>query len=189
MNRRPLSRILATTLALVAATLLTGCSVAVDFLAEPSDAPQITLEGSAEETYDLSHDAPLAQGSAGAEAVLELVNRVRVQEGLDPLELNAQLNEAAQAQADHQASIETMTHDGLGGLGERVSATDYQWRMVAENVATGQLSYSQVMTGWVDSPDHYANIVNPDLTEMGFAMTIGADGRTYFAQVFGTPLF
>lgn len=189
MTRRQLPRILVATLALAAVVVsLTAC-VRIDFAIEQTDAPRVTLEGSAETTYDLSHDAPLEEGTAGAEVILELVNRVRTQEGLGSLELNEHLNEAAQTQADHQASIQTMTHEGLGGLEERVSDTGYQWRMVAENVATGQLSHTQVMTGWVNSPGHYANIIHPDLTEMGFAMTIGSDGRTYFAQVFATPLF
>ncbi|WP_051266614.1 CAP domain-containing protein [Gulosibacter molinativorax] len=169
--------------------LLTGCiRIEFEVPAPTTEAPPITLEGSAEDTYDLSSDAALEEGTAGANTVLELVNRVRIQEGLEPLTINLQLNKAAQAQADHQASILEMTHDGLGGLGERVSATGYQWRMVAENVAFGQFSYTQVMTGWVDSPGHYANIVNPKLEEMGFAMTYGSDGRTYFAQVFGSRL-
>ena len=128
-------------------------------------------------------DGALPPQSQGAEEALVLTNAERAEYGLAPLTVSEDLNRAAQGQADHQASILEMTHDGNGGLGERLGAVGY--RAGAENVAVGQQTVAQVVQGWIDSPGHHTNIVDADMTEMGFAVAFGTDGRAYFAQVFG----
>lgn len=130
-------------------------------------------------------DGNLPLGSQGAERVLELTNAERARTGLAPLTVDSELNAAAQLQADHQAEILEMTHDGLGGLGARFDTAGYDYRLALENVAVGQRTLEQVTQGWIDSPEHYENIVNREVTEMGFAATVGADGRAYYAQTFG----
>lgn len=133
-------------------------------------------------------DGSMPAGSDGAEEALVATNIQRARGGLLGLTINDRLNAAAQEQADHQAAILEMTHDGGGGLGERVLRAGYDARVAAENVAVGYPSVGEVMGGWIDSEGHYANIMNPDVTEMGFAVAFGSDGRAYFAQVFGAPL-
>ncbi|PWD50819.1 CAP domain-containing protein [Serinibacter arcticus] len=129
-------------------------------------------------------DGAIPAASQGAEEALVLTNAERAAFGLPPLTVSADLNTAAQVQADHQASIGEMTHDGNGGFGERLGAVGY--RTGAENVAVGQRSVAEVVQGWISSPGHHANIVNEDMTEMGFAVAFGSDGRAYYAQTFGT---
>lgn len=129
-------------------------------------------------------DGSIPAGSAGAAEALDLTNAERAAFGLPALTVSEDLNRAAQGQADHQAAILTMTHDGNGGLGQRLGAVGY--RAGAENVAAGQRSVAEVVQGWIDSPGHHANIVHPDMTEVGFAVAFGADGRSYWTQVFGT---
>lgn len=133
-------------------------------------------------------DGSIPAGSGGAAEVLDRTNAERALGGLGPLTSNEQLDVAAQSQADHQAAILEMTHEGNGGLGERVRTAGYTPRVAAENVAVGYPSVAEVIQGWVDSPGHYENIMNPDVTEMGFAVAFGSDGRAYYAQVFGAPL-
>lgn len=98
--------------------------------------------------------------------------------------INSKLSAAAAVQAVHQASNLTMTHDGNGGLGARVSAQGYGWCSLAENVAAGFTSGGAVHNGWVNSPGHLANIMS-DNTEMGLAKATGSNGTVYWAQVFG----
>lgn len=129
-------------------------------------------------------DGSIPAASQGAAEALEATNAERAAFGLPSLTISEDLNRAAQGQADHQASILQMTHEGNGGLGARLGAVGY--RSGAENVAAGQRSVGEVVQGWIDSPGHHANIVNPDMTEVGFAVAFGADGRSYWAQVFGT---
>ena len=42
-----------------------------------------------------------------------------------------------------------------------------------------------VNDGWMHSPGHRANILNPDYTLMGIGARKGHNGRWYVAQVFG----
>lgn len=129
-------------------------------------------------------DGSIPAASQGAAEALEATNAERAAFGLPALTISEDLNRAAQGQADHQAAILEMTHEGNGGLGARLGTVGY--RSGAENVAAGQRSVGEVVQGWIDSPGHHANIVNPDMTEVGFAVAFGADGRSYWAQVFGT---
>lgn len=126
----------------------------------------------------------LPAGSTGAAEILRLTNAERAAHGLPALTLSEDLNRAAQGQADHQAQLRTMTHDGNGGLGARLGAVGYTTG--AENVAVGYGSLAEVMQGWINSPGHHANIVSTTMTEMGFALTLGEDGKPYYARVFGT---
>ena len=45
------------------------------------------------------------------------------------------------------------------------------------------------MAGWLASPGHCSNIMNPDFTEMGAAYAIDKSSAagSYWTQVFGTP--
>lgn len=117
-------------------------------------------------------------------AVLALVNSKRAENGLGALTINSKLTEAAAMQAQYQAAAMNMTHDGNGGLGARISSKGYAWCAAAENVAAGYTSADAVFTGWVNSPGHLANILSPNVTEMGLALSSGANGTIYWAQVF-----
>ena len=59
-------------------------------------------------------------------------------------------------------------------------------RTVCENVAYGYPSGAAVTQGWLDSPGHRANLLNPAFKLLGVGAAEGADGRWYAAQVFGT---
>ena len=58
-----------------------------------------------------------------------------------------------------------------------------------ENIADGQGSPQQAVSGWLSSPDHCANIMDGKFTAMGaaYAVNPGSDATIYWTQVFGTP--
>jgi uncharacterized protein YkwD len=57
---------------------------------------------------------------------------------------------------------------------------------VGENVAYGYPNGRSVVNdGWMRSPGHRANILNPDFRLMGIGARKGHDGRWYVAQVLG----
>ncbi len=118
-----------------------------------------------------------------------LHNRERADEELPPLVLSPKLNKAAQVQAEGMVSMGEMTHEGADGsnVSARVSAQDYPYRAVAENVAYGQRSGESVMEDWMNSPGHRRNILG-DFEEMGAAQSKDEDGRPYWCVVFGTPI-
>jgi uncharacterized protein YkwD len=49
------------------------------------------------------------------------------------------------------------------------AASGYQACVVAENIARGQGDIRSVMADWMTSPGHRANILNPQVTQYGFA--------------------
>jgi uncharacterized protein YkwD len=62
-------------------------------------------------------------------------------------------------------------HTGSDDLapGDSVRNAGYDWSAVGENIAAGQQSIDAVMTVWLDSPWHWANIMYSSYTEFGAA--------------------
>jgi uncharacterized protein YkwD len=55
----------------------------------------------------------------------------------------------------------------------------------AENIAWGYRTPPEVVTGWMNSPGHRANIVNRSSVAVGVGMVRAADGSPYWTQDFG----
>ncbi len=83
------------------------------------------------------------------------------------------------------------SHTGSDGLtvSNRVTNAGYDWSAVGENIAAGYPTTESVMTAWLDSPGHCANIMNPVYTEFGAASytVSGSDFPIYWTQVFARP--
>jgi len=83
------------------------------------------------------------------------------------------------------------SHTGSDGLGsaDRVTNAGYDWSAVGENIAAGQQTNDAVMSAWLDSPGHCANIMHSSYTEIGAASysVDGSDFPIYWTQVFARP--
>jgi len=57
---------------------------------------------------------------------------------------------------------------------------------VAENIASGQKDADDVVRTWLESPGHCANLMNPDMRDMGVAYAFDASSTDgiYWVQVF-----
>jgi uncharacterized protein YkwD len=132
-----------------------------------------------------------------ANRVLALVNVARARARLcggkkfpatGALTLDATLSRVAEAHARDMMLHSRMSHTGSDGsnAADRVTRAGYPWRAVAENVASGQSSADEVVQTWLQSPGHCANLMRPDLREMGIAYAFGpsSEAGTYWAQVF-----
>lgn len=117
-----------------------------------------------------------APSSAEAE-FLSLLNEERAKVGLPALALDGGLQAAAAAQAANIASAGSLFHQDLVPLLG-------PWRTVGENVGFGP-SVGSINTALVNSPGHYANMVNPDFTHVGIGVVVTSDGRVWVSQVFG----
>lgn len=122
--------------------------------------------------------------------VVQLTNLERASRGLEPLEWNNNLAEAAAAMCCEMINRDFFDHvdpDGKNVV-DRAEAAGYtSWYMLGENLAGGQYSPEEVVQAWMDSPGHRENILEPDFTEIGVAYREGGSYRTYWTQVFGTP--
>lgn len=109
-----------------------------------------------------------------------------------PLSWNPQLGEAALAHSRDMAARRYLSHRARDGSqpADRATRAGYAWQRVGENLAFGQNTPAEAMAGWLDSPGHCANIMNPAFTEMGAAYAVAAEKRSgivYWTQVFGRP--
>jgi len=121
--------------------------------------------------------------------MLGLINGARAQAGLPPMALCGTLNTAAQRHAEDLARRGVLTHTGADGStpAQREQAAGYRaapgqrYMYGAENAAQGQQSVSQVMTGWLNSPGHRANLLASATNHVG----LGRSG-VFWVQNFGT---
>ncbi len=108
-----------------------------------------------------------------------------------PLTWDRQLQQAAQRHADDMSSHGYLAHIGTDGSApaDRVTDAGYRWMTVAENVAAGYDSLEDAMNGWIESPGHCANLMNPNLKHYGVACSSNPDSPlgVYWTQVFAGP--
>lgn len=146
--------------------------------------------------------APVS-GSAPLEAeVLRLTNQARAQgwncatkrwdgRRLGSLKRDALLDRAATAQSVGMALHGYFDHvSGLDGStpAQRIAASGYRASSSAENIAAGYPSAQQVVSAWLRSPGHCANIMG-DFRNIGvsFVRRPGTVSEFYWTQAFGTP--
>jgi uncharacterized protein YkwD len=135
-----------------------------------------------------------------SERVVDLANEARSRSrrcgsksfpAAPPLTLAAKLTRAAREHAQDMAKHSELAHEGSDGStpAQRVTREGYAWRTVGENVAAGPTTADEVMAGWLASPGHCENLMDPRFTEMGLAYTVDStsDSGVYWAQVFAAP--
>ena len=109
-----------------------------------------------------------------------------------PLGWDDVLAQAAMLHSSDMATQRYFSHTDKDGqaVAYRATRAGYRWRIIGENIAAGQDSAEEVVAGWLDSPGHCVNIMNPKFTQMGAAFAISGDpasGRVYWTQVLGAP--
>jgi uncharacterized protein YkwD len=121
--------------------------------------------------------------------VVQLVNAERAAAGIAALTVDDRLAAAAAGHAADQASRNHLAHDGSDGstVADRVGASGFRWRALGENVAAGYRDASSVVNGWMNSPGHRKNILNPAFTTVGVAVAGSADGTYYWTMDLGRP--
>jgi uncharacterized protein YkwD len=94
---------------------------------------------------------------------------------------NDLLTQAATGHSQDMVTANFFSHTGSNGstLAQRVNATGYAWSSLGENIAAGQTSVNSVVDGWIASPGHCANIMNPAFVEMGLACVPGTSANPY----------
>ncbi len=128
------------------------------------------------------------------EEVVVLTNSYRAQYGLQPLALNANLSTSAQVHSEDMALSDFFGHAGSDGsrVRHRAQSAGYESSYVGENIAAGYITAEEVVRGWMNSPSHRDNILNPNYTEIGVGYHYLANDtgeinyNTYWTQNFGS---
>ena len=143
--------------------------------------------------------AGLTDQGAG-KRVLDLINQARSTprdcgnrsfNAARPVRWNELLAKASQQHAQDMAQYNYFSHSGRDGTrsAQRVERVGYRYRVTGENIAAGQASPEDAVAGWIKSPTHCANLMNPAFTEMGVAFAVDPQSKmgVYWTQVFGVP--
>ncbi len=118
--------------------------------------------------------------------MLALINQERTSRGLDPLQLERQLNESSEDHSAWMLNTDRFSHTGSGGSSatQRMQSAGFDlegsWR-TGENIAwqseRGALGISddvaQLHQNLMNSPGHRANILNPDFKYIGIGVETG----------------
>ena len=144
--------------------------------------------------------APAGRAPELAVRALELVNEARAHgtrcgaksfAPAPPLNFSGTLATVALGHASDMAAHGYFEHQDLTGHSpaDRVRAVGYKEKLVGENIAYGPESLDEVMRGWLDSPGHCENIMDPRFAEMGLALAAGQGARhgLYWVQVLAQP--
>jgi uncharacterized protein YkwD len=135
-----------------------------------------------------------------AARTLELVNEARSQPRrcgsrsfapAPPLTLDRTLDTVAYGHATDMAEHNYFEHEDLAGHtpADRVRAVGYREKLVGENIAFGPRTADEVVQGWLDSPGHCENIMDPRFAQMGVAYAAAHAKRGLFwVQLFAQPI-
>jgi len=108
-----------------------------------------------------------------------------------PLTLSGTLASVALGHATDMARHGYFDHVDLSGQSpaDRVRAVGYREKLVGENIAYGPITVEEVVQGWLHSPDHCENIMDPRFAQMGVGMATGQAARRglFWVQVLAEP--
>ncbi|HTQ80287.1 MAG TPA: CAP domain-containing protein, partial [Thermoanaerobaculia bacterium] len=107
--------------------------------------------------------------------MLEEVNAARRAAGRSALVADARLDAAAQEHAQDMLTRAYYDHQTPEGRTprQRLEAAGYLAHKVGENIAEGQFSVKEVMSGWLASSGHRQNLLDASFTELGVGLAIG----------------
>jgi Cysteine-rich secretory protein family len=103
--------------------------------------------------------------------LLDLTNKARTDQGLQPLHWDPSLAAAAQAHAQKMFDQHSLSHQlpGEPDLQTRAAQAGAHFREIAENVAMGN-GAEGAQKEWMNSAPHRANILDPKLTDIGIGV-------------------
>ena len=146
---------------------------------------------------------PLLSGKLGdwqaeGQKLLDLINQARGQarqcgtqsfSAATPLAWSAALGRAAEAHSRAMANGNFFSHLGSDGRtpGDRAELAGYDGAQIGENIAAALDTPRKVVDGWLASPGHCANLMNPRFSDLGAAYAVDpqSDGGIYWTAMFG----
>jgi uncharacterized protein YkwD len=105
--------------------------------------------------------------------MIAAINNERVKYNLKPVVANTLLKNAAQKHSNDMAINDFFGHTSSDGASPfmRMQREGYNFRYAMENVAAGYGTPEAVVAAWMKSPGHRANLLSPNLIEVGVGYT------------------
>ncbi len=109
--------------------------------------------------------------------LLSATNTQRGANGVAALGLNDKLDAAAQAKANDMAARNYWSHNTPEGNPPWVfvTAQGYSYLKIGENLAAGFADENATITGWMNSPAHRENMLDPAFSQVGFGFANNAN--------------
>ena len=109
------------------------------------------------------------------ENVLYLINRERVYYGVEPLQLDSDLNQAATLKSRDMIGRDYFEHYDFGLTPwDFIRNQDYSFLYAGENLAMDFQTAEGMVNSWLLSPTHRQNILSPDFNDTGIGVVKGA---------------
>lgn len=126
--------------------------------------------------------------------LITYINEERMKRGVRPLRVSAVLMKAAQMRADtimkHQNFSHQDPYDGIQ-LDTVLPLLKYPFSWASENIGMGDTTARAFVSGFMNSPSHRANLLNPELVETGVSVVSGPYKQYYVnvaVQLFAIPV-
>jgi len=118
--------------------------------------------------------------------VLRLINIEREKVGLHKLVMDAKLEKAAYFKSTDMRINNYFEHVSpvYGGMVDIVAMHGVPYRYLAENIASGHTTAKKVVDGWMASPGHRKNILNPNLNKTGIGVVARTEHGYLWTQLF-----
>ena len=115
--------------------------------------------------------------------VVRLVNAQRAQNGLKPLAENWELSRVARYKSADMASRRYFSHESptYGSPYQMMRSFGISFRSAGENIAYGQRTPAAVVSAWMNSSGHRANILSSSYTQIGVGYH---EAGNYWTQMF-----
>ncbi len=132
------------------------------------------------------------KANVSSEALLVEANKERQANGLTELRISEKLSHAAELKADDMFEKQYWGHTAPDGTEpwRWLAEADYSYTRAGENLAKNFYTAEAVNAAWMDSPEHRKNILEPDYTEVGFAVasdTLEGEAATIVVALYGRP--
>ena len=115
--------------------------------------------------------------------VIRLVNEQRAQHGLAALSANWELSRVARYKSQDMVDNRYFSHTSptYGSPFQMMKAFGISYRTAGENIAHGQRTPQAVVTAWMNSSGHRANILNASYKQIGVGYVTNGH---YWTQMF-----
>ena len=145
--------------------------------------PDFNLPGGQDTVTPEQPDGGMSM-DAYVKKVVDLVNAERAKAGLPSLSVNMAAAGAARTRAGEIETVFSHTRPDGSNFSTVLTAAGVTYRSAGENIAYGQQTPEQVMTDWMNSSGHRANILNSEFTSIGVGHYKNAAGVDYWTQLF-----
>src|SRR3954469_5159273 len=110
------------------------------------------------------------------------MNAARQSAGMAPYAVASDLSSIARQHSAEMASRQSLYHN------PSLTSDVQNWRAVGENVGEGP-TVSDIHTAFMNSPEHRANILDHDFTQVGVGVVVDKHGIIWVTENFRKPMY